>query len=212
MDVLAAGPQVAGGGQLQGALAALQLDDVLHAPLAPGALADDDRPLVVLQAGRDDLAGAGAVAVDQHRHRESPRRCRPSSPPRSARACCGPAVLTIRPSATNRSADFDAAGQQAAGVEPQIEHEALDVLLAQSLQGLLQVVGRVAAEGGEADVADLLFRVEQEVPVVVGLRRSPSTVSTWIVSRFELERSRRWPSAAANRHVDRACRASPFTA
>src|SRR5215831_11266450 len=67
MDILAAGPPVGGDGQLH--LAAVEAADVLHAAFAVAALADDDGPLVVLQARRDDLAGAGAMAVDEDRHR-----------------------------------------------------------------------------------------------------------------------------------------------
>ena len=52
VDVLAAGAAIAGRGELQRAAAVFQLDHVLHAALAPGPLADDHRPLVVLQAGR----------------------------------------------------------------------------------------------------------------------------------------------------------------
>src|SRR5262249_19777472 len=58
VDVLAGGPPVARRRQLQGALVALHRDDVLHAALAVTALAHDDGPLVVLEGGRDDLAGA----------------------------------------------------------------------------------------------------------------------------------------------------------
>src|SRR5262249_26695190 len=69
VQVLAARPPERRDGQLD--LAAVEVLDVLHAPLAVGALTHDDRPLVVLQAGRDDLAGAGAHAVDQADHREA---------------------------------------------------------------------------------------------------------------------------------------------
>ena len=46
----------------RGVLPLLQLDDVLHAPLAPGPFSDHDCPVVVLQAGGHDFAGAGAPA------------------------------------------------------------------------------------------------------------------------------------------------------
>src|SRR5262249_21618372 len=65
VDVLAARPPVAGGGELQRGTAAFQFDNVLDAALAVTALPDDDRAQVVLQGRGDDLAGAGAVAVQQ---------------------------------------------------------------------------------------------------------------------------------------------------
>src|SRR5207253_1849396 len=68
VQVHAVGPPERGDGHLE--LAAVEGLDVLHAALAVAALAHDDRPLVVLEAGRDDLAGAGAAAVDQADHFE----------------------------------------------------------------------------------------------------------------------------------------------
>src|SRR4029079_7518531 len=71
MNVLAARPQVARRGELQGTATTLQLDDVLYASFAPRPLADDDRPAVILQTGRDNLARTGAEVIHQHRHREA---------------------------------------------------------------------------------------------------------------------------------------------
>src|SRR5262249_22306815 len=51
VDVLAAGPPVARRGQLQGALAVLHRDDVLHTALTVAPLANNHRSLVVLQTG-----------------------------------------------------------------------------------------------------------------------------------------------------------------
>src|SRR5262245_22261497 len=68
VQVLAAWPPEGGNGVLD--LAALERLNVLHAALAERPLADDGRPLVVLEAGRDDFAGAGALAVDQADHGE----------------------------------------------------------------------------------------------------------------------------------------------
>ena len=73
VDVLAARPPVALRRQLQGRVVFHRID-VLHAALAEAALADDHRPAVVLQRGRDDLAGAGAVLVDQDGDRMLGRR------------------------------------------------------------------------------------------------------------------------------------------
>src|SRR5208282_2276735 len=71
IQVLAIGPPERGGGQLDLAAGGLERHDVLHAALAVTALADDDRPVMVLQAGADDLAATGAAAVDQADHREA---------------------------------------------------------------------------------------------------------------------------------------------
>jgi hypothetical protein len=48
MDIVAIGPLITGGRQLQGAVAVLQFDHVLHASLAIAALADDDGPRMIL--------------------------------------------------------------------------------------------------------------------------------------------------------------------
>ena len=90
VDVLPVGPAIAGRGQLQRAVAAFQLDHVLDAALAPRAFADDHRPFVVLETRRHDLAGAGAVAVDQHRHREAHEGPLLVRVPSCEWACCGP--------------------------------------------------------------------------------------------------------------------------
>src|SRR5205823_4395312 len=66
VNVAAAGTPVAGGGELQSTGAAFHRDDVLHATLAIAAFADDDGAKMILQGCRDDLAGAGAVAIDQN--------------------------------------------------------------------------------------------------------------------------------------------------
>ena len=47
---------------------------ILSFVLAPGALAHHDRAAMVLEAGRNDLAGAGAVSIDQHDHIEALER------------------------------------------------------------------------------------------------------------------------------------------
>ena len=48
-----------------GPLFAVDSDQPLHAALAVGALADEGRPVIVLQAAAHDLRGAGAVLVHQ---------------------------------------------------------------------------------------------------------------------------------------------------
>src|SRR5438105_931909 len=68
VNILAAGALVAGRGQLQSATAPFELDDILHAALAPRSLADHDSAVMVLQTGGHNLAGAGAVTIDEHHH------------------------------------------------------------------------------------------------------------------------------------------------
>ena len=92
------------------------------------------RPLVVLQTGRDDLAGAGAIAIDQDDH---------------GKALEG-AVLVGVPYAFGRVAalgaddaafgneqiaHFNGRAEQPAGIETQIEDQAAEVLRLQLLAG-----------------------------------------------------------------------------
>ena len=58
MDVLAAGTLARMTVVLSAAAAVLQFDDVLHAPFAPGALADDHGPLMILKASQNVSAAA----------------------------------------------------------------------------------------------------------------------------------------------------------
>src|SRR6185437_9638601 len=59
------------GGRRHLDVAAIELQDVLHAALAVAAFADDTGAIVILQTGRHNLAAAGAVTVDQANHRET---------------------------------------------------------------------------------------------------------------------------------------------
>ena len=168
VDVLAAGAMVAGGGQLQGALAPFQLDHVLHAPFAPGALADDDRSVVILQTGRDDLAGAGAVVIHQHGHRKALERAVFLGVPHALRRVA-PLGADDAAVGNEQVAGLDGRVQQTARIEAQIEHEAFEPFFLQVDHRFFQVLGRIAAEGRHADVADVLVVVVHEVPRVVGL-------------------------------------------
>src|SRR5262249_26518099 len=67
-QVFAVGPPEGGDGDLE--IAVLKLLDVLHAALPVAALADDQGPLMILKAGGDNLAAAGAVPVNKADHRE----------------------------------------------------------------------------------------------------------------------------------------------
>ena len=133
VDVLAAGAKVAGGGELQGAVAVLQFDHVLHASLAPGALADDDRPLVVLQAGGHDLAGTGAVAVDQHDHGKALEGAFLVGVPDALGAVA--ALGADDPAFGNEQvADFDGRTEQPARIEPQVQDQPAQLLRLQLRQ------------------------------------------------------------------------------
>ncbi len=67
--------EVLGDGELERALVVgvpggrAELVEHLHRALAEGLLADDDRPVQVLQRAGDDLRGRGAPGVHQHRQR-----------------------------------------------------------------------------------------------------------------------------------------------
>ncbi|EAU68236.1 hypothetical protein STIAU_7773 [Stigmatella aurantiaca DW4/3-1] len=68
LDAAAQGGVIPGNRQLQ-PRAILQLDDGLHAALAEGLRAHDDRAPVVLERPGDDLRGRRAAGVHQHHHR-----------------------------------------------------------------------------------------------------------------------------------------------
>ena len=145
VNVLAAGPPIAGGGQLEGALAAFHFDDVLHAALAVAALADNDGPLMILQCGRHDFAGAGAVFVNQNGHGVILGRDQKGAlavgvisfflffPPSGGH---NPALGEKQP------AHFHGRSQQAAGVGAQIQYQTPQTLLFQLDQSLAQLLGR----------------------------------------------------------------------
>ena len=170
MNVLSAGPVIAGGGQLERAFASFQFDDVLHAALAPGAFADDHGPLVVLQAGRQDFAGAGAIVVDQHDHGKALEGAVLLGLPDPLRriASLGADDLAV---GDEQVGHLDGRAQQPARIEAQVENQPLEAFLLELLQDPLGVRGRVAAECGDADVADVLVGVEHEVPAIVALAR-----------------------------------------
>src|SRR5208337_3510881 len=71
IDILAAGSPVGGNGQLHCAEGIAHVNHLLDRAFAVTPLADDDRAVVVLQAGGHDFAGAGAGMVDQYRNGNS---------------------------------------------------------------------------------------------------------------------------------------------
>ncbi len=70
VDILARRTIVTGNGQLEHAVAAVEIDDILNRALAVGSLADDHRSLMILKGGRNNLGGRGRVLIDQHDHRQ----------------------------------------------------------------------------------------------------------------------------------------------
>src|SRR5438309_2132440 len=64
VQVSATGASQGRGGQLEDA-PGVEAVNGLHAPFAETARADDGGSAMILQAGRDDLTGAGAAAVDE---------------------------------------------------------------------------------------------------------------------------------------------------
>jgi hypothetical protein len=65
--------------------------------------------------------------------------------------------------------NLDGALQQAARIETQIEDEALDAAFGQIVHDLMQVLGTIAGELGEADVTDLVGRIDHVIPAIVSL-------------------------------------------
>ena len=154
MDILSAGTQIAGRGQLQRTASSLQFDNVLHTAFTPGPFTDDDRTIVILQARRHNLTGTCAVAIHQNCH---------------LKVIEGPSLFR-RPFSTWRVSAFRAdddtvlqkqvsnlhgRGEQATRIEPQVQHEALHAFFDEFVESHLQVTVSSATEGGEAYVSDL---------------------------------------------------------
>ena len=123
-QVVAGRGEVAGGGELQRAAVA-QEHRALHQRLAERALADQGAALGVAQGAGDDLARAGAVAVDQHHQRQVARdrgRVGGVDVPRRVQPLGhhdGRAALQ------EDARDADGLADQAARVAAQVEHERL---------------------------------------------------------------------------------------
>src|SRR5262249_29705144 len=143
VQVLAVGPPEGGDRHLE--LAALERGDVLDAALAVAALAHDQGPALVLEAGREDLAAAGAAAVHHADHGE-------------VEVAAGvPAVERLlladpRPDRHDQAVvdeqvgDVHGAVQVTARVEAQVNDHTLDAVLGQGLHDVAQVAGGVAGE------------------------------------------------------------------
>src|SRR5262249_5939419 len=118
--------------------------------------------------GGNNLAAAGALAIHQADHREVEQAA---------------VVLAVhRIFATDARPDGDdqavvdeqvgdVAGhvEQTTWIETQVEDEALEPCLGEGLHHLFHVLVRVPLKLGEANVADLVFRIDVEVPLAVVL-------------------------------------------
>ena len=137
VNVFAVGTFVTGGCQFQGTAAVFHFDDVLDAAFAPGPLADDDGPMMILQAGGHDFAGAGAVAIDEDHDRKTFERAGlfglPS--PFGRVATLG---ADNPPLGDEHVADFDGRSKQAAGIESQIDDQSFQSTRFEILHGALR--------------------------------------------------------------------------
>ncbi|MCY1524751.1 hypothetical protein D9M68_596990 [compost metagenome] len=173
LDRTAAGREIARRGELdRGGFG--QRQDHLHRALAEAAVAQHLGALVVLQRAGHDLGGRGGTDVHQHdhRHRLGPGRQAGQIVAFAAgvlgrrgqvlvagigRAAVGGHHQRIR--RQERAGHADGAGQQAARVIAQIQHQALGSFLrAQVLELLGQVGAGLFLELGDTHVADAVVQ------------------------------------------------------
>jgi hypothetical protein len=185
----AAGPEEELCRDLERAVAVRQRRNRLHGPLPEAVVvADDHRAAVVLQRARDDLRGRGAPVVHQHDHRQG--RVRLLGVRGEAHVLVADPPLRVDHQLAvldELLGHLDRGREEPARVVPEVEDQGLHALLAQLLQGDLEVVAGLLLELPEADVADAVaevvdpYRVDAdllardvEVPGLgPALRRSP---------------------------------------
>ena len=139
-------------------------DDGLHRALAEGARAEKRRALVILQRAGHDLRGRSRAAVDQHHETLA------LGDVAMARI---PALGVLGVAAARRDdlalveegvADADRLIEQAARIVAQIEHIALELVVAdillQAVEGVAQILGRLLVELRDLDVADIVLLAE----------------------------------------------------
>jgi hypothetical protein len=122
LNAAAAGREVPRDRELERA-AVGQVDHALNAALSEGALAHDERAMVILQRAREDLCRARAVPVDEHddgKLRSRPRRPRPRF---VLRLPVAPAGRDDHALAQELIGDEHGFVQQSAGVEAQVQHQ-----------------------------------------------------------------------------------------
>ena len=166
VDVASARTMIAGGGQLQGTGATLELDHVLDASLAPGPFSDDHGPFVVLQAGAEDFAGRSAEVVDQDGDGEPGVGARLGRVPDPF---ADVSALGADDSALFNEHVRDAGGlaEQPSGIEAEVNDQGLHALLFELNQGGREFVSSAAGEMSQSHVTDLLLVIEHELPLVV---------------------------------------------
>ena len=136
----------------------MQRHRALHDALAVGALAHDDRAVVVLQRAAGDLARGGRVAVDQHHHgHHRVYRLR-----RGAELLRHPFQLSAvghhHPVARDEDVDqLHGLVLQSAAIVAQVEHQSLDALLAHVDDVVADVARAVLREFVERHVANAVL-------------------------------------------------------
>ena len=123
---------------------------------------------MVLQTPGNDFTGASAVAIYEDRHGKVFERTFLMGIP-----CFRYRVLALGaddpPVIDEHVAHLDGRRQQAARVEPQVQHQSLDALFDQLVQRPSQFLGRMASKCRETNVTDLLLFVVHPVPRIVGV-------------------------------------------
>ena len=131
-----------------------QREDVEHRAGAEGPLADDPRPVVVLERGRHDLRGAGAAVVHEH-HQRQVRRDRRRRAVRSrvrvpARSCSG----TPRSSSRNMLAMATASSTRPPGLPRRSSTRPVAPCSRASSSASPDAVGGAVRELDQPDVGD----------------------------------------------------------
>ena len=171
MDVLIAGPPVAGGGEFQRAAAAFHRNDVLHGAFSEAAFSDDDRAAVVLEASGEDFAGARRVVIDEHGERDVARQDEigPGRVPAGFRAVASPRADDDA-AVEQHVGGLDGGGEQTASVVPQIDDHGFRPLApsVRRIQGGSQFFRRAFAERHDAHQGDSGMLGEKKIPTAVG--------------------------------------------
>ena len=154
-------------GMIAAANGLVEINDLLHRPLAEGAgVADDQASAVVLDDPRENFRSARAVVVDQDDQGAVPGR--PRVVVVEVADAGSVADLDDRPFVDEQARESDRFREQAAAVAAKVHHHAIHTLLLEPLDQLAAVErgadgvrvavedrAGVAVEGGQADNADL---------------------------------------------------------
>src|ERR1700722_13191291 len=123
---------------------------------------------MILQAGRDNFAGARTGAVDEADHRKLDVAAVRLAEVGSLGAVARP-DRDDQPILNEQVRDLDGAVEQTAGVEAQAKEESFDAGLAQLPHGVFQVAGGIFRELSQTDIADLVLGIDDVVPGIVGI-------------------------------------------